>query len=155
MRREPREEPVDILGRFDKLFEEWAQMLLFRPMGFPFWWGAADMIHVEEYWEDGMLVVCADLPGIEAPVQARWPDGTPSNATDHSAVSGGAGDPALVLAVNAVNPVGSLGTVQSSLARPLAALLRGVDDGRRGHGDHRQVDLPGQIGRPAHRRTPR
>jgi hypothetical protein len=42
MRREPREEPVDILDRFDKLFEEWAQMLLFRPMGFPFWWGAAE-----------------------------------------------------------------------------------------------------------------
>ena len=30
---------------------------------------------------------------------------------------------------------------------PLAALLRGVDNGRRGHGDHRQVHVPGQVGR--------
>ena len=35
MRREPREEAADISGRFDKLFEEWARMLPFRPMAFP------------------------------------------------------------------------------------------------------------------------
>ncbi len=64
MRREPREEAADIFGRFDKLFEEWARMLPFRPMAFPFLWGAADMIHVEEYREDGTLIVRADLPGI-------------------------------------------------------------------------------------------
>ena len=65
MRREPREEAADIFGRFDKLFEEWARMLPFRPMAFPFLRGAADMIHVEEYREDGTLVVRADLPGID------------------------------------------------------------------------------------------
>jgi HSP20 family protein len=65
MRREPRGEAADVFGRFDKLFEEWARMLPFRPMAFPFGWGAADMIHVEEYREDGMLVVRADLPGID------------------------------------------------------------------------------------------
>ncbi len=65
MRREPREEAADIFGRFDRLFEEWVRMLPFRPMAFPFWWGAADMIHVEEYREDGTLVVRADLPGID------------------------------------------------------------------------------------------
>ncbi len=65
MRREPREEAVDIFGRFDRLFEEWARMIPFRPMAFPFWWGATDMIHVEEYREDGTLVVRADLPGID------------------------------------------------------------------------------------------
>jgi len=65
MRREPREEAADVIGRFDRLFEEWARMLPFRPMAFPFWWSAADMIHVEEYREAGTLVVRADLPGID------------------------------------------------------------------------------------------
>jgi HSP20 family protein len=65
MRREPREEAAGISGRYGKLFKEWARMLPFRPMAFPFWWGAADMIHVEEYREDGTLVVRADLPGID------------------------------------------------------------------------------------------
>jgi HSP20 family protein len=64
MRREPREEAADIFGRFDKLFEEWTRMLPFRPMAFPLWPGAADMIRVEEYRKDGTLIVRADLPGI-------------------------------------------------------------------------------------------
>jgi HSP20 family protein len=63
MRREPREEAADIFGRFDRMFEEWARMLPFRPVAFPFLWGA--VIHVEEYREDGTLVVRADLPGID------------------------------------------------------------------------------------------
>jgi len=53
------------LSRFDRLFEEWARMLPFRLMAFPFWWGAGDVIRVEEYREDGTLVVRADLPGID------------------------------------------------------------------------------------------
>jgi len=65
MRREPREEAADVFGRFDRMFEEWARMLPFRPMAFPFLRGAADMIHVEEHREDGTLVVRADLPGID------------------------------------------------------------------------------------------
>lgn len=65
MRREPREEAAEVFGRFDKLFEEWARMLPFRPMALPFWWGAGDVIRVEEYREDGTLVVRADLPGID------------------------------------------------------------------------------------------
>jgi HSP20 family protein len=65
MRREPREEAADIFGRFDRLFEEWARMLPFRPMALRFWWGAAGMIHVEEYRQDGTLVIRADLPGID------------------------------------------------------------------------------------------
>ena len=65
MRREPRGEAADVFGRFDRLFEEWARMMPFRPMAFPFLWGAADMIHVEVYREDGTLVVRADLPGID------------------------------------------------------------------------------------------
>ena len=65
MRREPREEAAEVFGRFDRLFEEWVRMLPFRPMAFPFWRGAGDMIRVEEYREDGTLVVRADLPGID------------------------------------------------------------------------------------------
>ena len=34
-------------------------------MGFPRWLEAGDLIHVEEYREDGTLVVRADLPGID------------------------------------------------------------------------------------------
>jgi HSP20 family protein len=40
-------------------------MLPFRPVAFPFLRGATDMIHVEEYRDDGTLVVRADLPGID------------------------------------------------------------------------------------------
>ena len=36
-----------------------------RPVPFPHWWGAGDLIHVEEYREDGTLVIRADLPGID------------------------------------------------------------------------------------------
>ena len=59
MRREPRGEAADIFGRYGKLSGEWARMLPFRPMAFPFWWGAADMIHVEEYRDDGESALTA------------------------------------------------------------------------------------------------
>jgi HSP20 family protein len=65
MRRESRGEAADIFGRFDRLFDEWARMMPFRPMPFPRWWGAEDLIRVEEYREDGTLVIRADLPGID------------------------------------------------------------------------------------------
>ena len=65
MRREPRGEAADIFGRFDRLFEEWARMNPFRSAPFPHWWSAEDLIRVEEYREDGMLVIRADLPGID------------------------------------------------------------------------------------------
>jgi len=65
MRREPRGEAAETPGRFDRLFDEWTRMMPFRPMAFPLWWGAGDLIRVEEYREDGALVVRADLPGID------------------------------------------------------------------------------------------
>ena len=65
MRREPRGEAADVFSRFDRLFEEWARMMPFRPMSFPRWLEAGDLIRVEEYREDGTLVVRADLPGID------------------------------------------------------------------------------------------
>ena len=65
MKREPRAEAADIFSRFDRLFEEWARMMPFRPMAFPRWLEAGDLMRVEEYREDGTLVVRADLPGID------------------------------------------------------------------------------------------
>lgn len=65
MRREPRGEATDVFGRFDRLFEEWLRMMPFRRTGFPRWLEAGDLIRVEEYREDGTLVVRADLPGID------------------------------------------------------------------------------------------
>jgi HSP20 family protein len=52
-------------GRFDRLFDEGMRMMPFRPMAFPRWLEAGDLIRVEEYREDGTLVVRADLPGID------------------------------------------------------------------------------------------
>ena len=47
------------------MFDEWARMMPFRAMQFPHWWEAGGLIRVEEYREDGTLVIRADLPGID------------------------------------------------------------------------------------------
>jgi HSP20 family protein len=47
------------------MFEEWARMMPFRPMLFPRWREAEELIRVEELREDGTLVIRADLPGID------------------------------------------------------------------------------------------
>ena len=64
-KREPREEATDVFRRFDRMFEEWARMMPFRQVSFPRLWEAGDLIRVEEYREDGTLVIHADLPGID------------------------------------------------------------------------------------------
>ena len=65
MRREPHGEAADVFSRFDRLFDEWVRLMPFRQMAFPRWLEAGDLIRVEEYREDGTLVVRADLPGID------------------------------------------------------------------------------------------
>ena len=65
MRREPHEKAADVFSHFDRMFEEWARMMPFRPVPFPRWWEAGDLIRVEGYREDGTLVIHADLPGID------------------------------------------------------------------------------------------
>jgi HSP20 family protein len=65
IRREPRGEAADIFGRLDRLFDEWTRMTPFRPLPFPRWRGAEDLIRAEEYREDGTLLIRADLPGID------------------------------------------------------------------------------------------
>lgn len=63
-RREPRG-AGDVFSRFDRLFDEWARIMPFRPGPFPHWREADELIRVEEFREDGALVVRADLPGID------------------------------------------------------------------------------------------
>jgi hypothetical protein len=65
MRREPHGEAADVFSRFDRLFDEWVRMMPFRPPALPRWLEAGDLIRLEEYREDGTLVVRADLPGID------------------------------------------------------------------------------------------
>lgn len=65
MRRESHGEAADVFGRFDRMFDEWARMMPFRPIGFPHWKEADDFLRVEEFREDGTLVVRAALPGID------------------------------------------------------------------------------------------
>jgi len=65
MRREPGGQVADVFGRFDHLFEEWARMMPFRALSFPRWGEAGALIRVEEFREDGTLVIGADLPGID------------------------------------------------------------------------------------------
>ena len=70
MRREAKAvEPFDIFDRFDRfdrMFEDWTRMLPFRrqlPITGP--WDVDDMIKVDEFRENGSLVVRAELPGID------------------------------------------------------------------------------------------
>ncbi len=64
-RHDHRAEVAEFFGRFDRMFEEWTRMLPFRGMAFPRWPETEDLIRVEEYRQDGTLVVRADLPGID------------------------------------------------------------------------------------------
>ena len=64
-RREPHREAADVFSRFDRMFEEWARMMPFHAMAFPRWREAEELIRVEEFREDGTLVIRADLPGID------------------------------------------------------------------------------------------
>jgi len=64
-RREPRGEAADVFSRFDRMFEEWARMMPFRPTAFQRWREAEELIRVEEFRDDGTLVIRADLPGID------------------------------------------------------------------------------------------
>lgn len=53
-------EAADFFNRFDQMFEEWLRATPFRR-----WTEPGDLVRVEEYREDGTLVVRADLPGID------------------------------------------------------------------------------------------
>jgi HSP20 family protein len=64
-KRVPTMERVGMFDRFDRLFDDWMKVLpLQRPMMFGRWW-ADDMVHVDEFRDDGTLVIRAELPGID------------------------------------------------------------------------------------------
>jgi HSP20 family protein len=65
MKREPRGEVGELFGRFDRMFDEWARMMPFRTVPFARWPDVDSLIRVEEFHDDGTLVVRADLPGID------------------------------------------------------------------------------------------
>jgi HSP20 family protein len=55
-------ESVDVFGRFDRMFDEWTRIL---PFGGSTRSSTDDVIRIDEYREDGALVIRADLPGID------------------------------------------------------------------------------------------
>lgn len=63
MRREPH--AGDMFSRFDEILDEWMRTAPFRPMNVTRWWPVDDLIRIEEFREDGELVVRAELPGID------------------------------------------------------------------------------------------
>ncbi len=58
-------EPMYMLGRLDRLFDDWMKMIpLARPMGAATWMPEG-FISVDEHRENGTVVVRAELPGID------------------------------------------------------------------------------------------
>jgi HSP20 family protein len=56
---------VDVFDRFDRLFDEWTRSLAWRrPLPFAREW-PGEMIPVDEYRENGDLVIRAEMPGID------------------------------------------------------------------------------------------
>ena len=67
LKREPKEsERLDMFDRFDRFFDDWMRVRPFRrPMAFGRDWAPEDMIRVDEFHENGTLVVRAELPGLD------------------------------------------------------------------------------------------
>lgn len=63
LKREP--SSVDVYDRFDRMFDEWMKGLPFRWPMFGREWVAEDVIRVDEFRENGDLVIRAELPGID------------------------------------------------------------------------------------------
>jgi HSP20 family protein len=57
-------EPVDAFDRLDWMFDEWLRRMLPFRQSVPRGWEAEDLIRVDEFRENGSLVVRAELPGI-------------------------------------------------------------------------------------------
>jgi|HigsolmetaAR201D_1030396.scaffolds.fasta_scaffold14541_3 HSP20 family protein len=58
-------EPTELPDVFDRMFEDWVSMWPWRSLArFPRW-TADDLIRVDEFRENGNLVIRAELPGID------------------------------------------------------------------------------------------
>jgi HSP20 family protein len=60
-------EPVDLFTRFDRSFDQWIKAFPFpRPFSLAgMEWTPEDLIRIDEYREDGVLVVKAEMPGLD------------------------------------------------------------------------------------------
>lgn len=65
MKHERRGDVADILGRFDHMFDEWARVMPLRAVPFARWPDVDGLVRVEEFRDEGTLVVRAELPGID------------------------------------------------------------------------------------------
>jgi HSP20 family protein len=66
VKREPRRDVGEFFDRFDRMFDEWTREFPFRwPLFAGRGWTGAGMIPVDEYQEEGALIVRAELPGID------------------------------------------------------------------------------------------
>jgi HSP20 family protein len=66
LRREPRMEHLDVLERLDRTLGEWMRAFSTPQHLAPTReWTPADLVQVDEFYEDGILVIRAELPGID------------------------------------------------------------------------------------------
>lgn len=66
LKRESDLDNVDVFDWFDRMFEDWTRPLPFRRPTILGWnWMTEDMIRVDEFRENGTLVVRAELPGLD------------------------------------------------------------------------------------------
>ncbi len=66
MKREPKAvEAYDPFARFERMFDEWAQMLPFSRASMGLERMQEQMIHVDQYREGDELVIKAEIPGID------------------------------------------------------------------------------------------
>ena len=66
LKRESGLDNVDVFDWFDRMFDDWTGPLPFRRPTILGWnWMTEDMIRVDEFRENGTLVVRAELPGLD------------------------------------------------------------------------------------------
>ena len=86
LKRESDLDNVDVFDWFDRMFEDWTRPLPFRRPTILGWnWMTEDMIRVDEFRENGTLVVRAELPGLDPDedVELTVVDGTLRIKAEH------------------------------------------------------------------------
>jgi HSP20 family protein len=64
-KHEPAVEPVGMFDRFDRMFDDWMRLVpLRRPTLFGRLW-TDELIRVDEYRQNGTMVIRAELPGLD------------------------------------------------------------------------------------------
>jgi HSP20 family protein len=66
MQKEPkRDDRLELFDWLDRRFDDWAQWFPLRPSNFGQGWTKGDMIRVDEFRDNGTLVVRAEMPGVD------------------------------------------------------------------------------------------